>query len=493
MPSWYKGTEYESACDKMTLKLFNTMTRKKELVKPIHDNEIRLYTCGPTVYDYAHIGNLRSFITWDILKRVLLFNGFRVKHVMNITDVGHLTSDADTGEDKIEVSSKREGKTAWEIAKFYEKAFFDDIKKLNILRADVYPRATEHLKEQTKLIKKLEERGYTYIIENDGVYFDTSKFKDYGKMARIDREKLLPGARIEVVKGKKNITDFALWKFSPKDKKRQMEWVSPWGKGFPGWHIECSAMAMEYLGERLDIHGGGEDHITVHHPNERAQTEAATGKKFVNIWMHVRFLVIEGKKMSKSLGNYYILDDIMKMGYDPEVVRYILMATHYRERLNFTLKGLEATKKTVDRLLDFMDRIQRIKASGEYNKDLQDKVKKARENFVESINDDLNMPNALGAIFKLIKEVNKAIDEEKVSETNLKEVYDQLMEFDKVLGILDVPKETLPKEIKDLILLREKYRKIGEYQTADKIRKEITEKGYLIEDTPEGPRWKKIK
>jgi len=477
----------------MPLKLFNTMTRKKELVRPIHNNEIRLYTCGPTVYDYAHIGNWRSFVAEDILKRVLLFNGFKVKHVMNITDVGHLTSDADTGEDKIEIGAKREGKTAWEIARFYEKVFFDDVEKLNILKANVYPRATEHIKEQIELVKRLEKKGYTYIIENDGVYFDTSKFKGYGKMSRMNREKLKAGARVEMVEGKRNLTDFALWKFSPKDKKRQMEWDSPWGRGFPGWHIECSAMGMKYLGEHFDIHCGGEDHITIHHPNERAQAEAATGKKFVNIWMHVKFLVIEGKKMSKSLGNYYILEDILKMGYDSKVVRYILMASHYREQMNFTLKGLKAAKKTVDGLLDFMDRIQKIKVTGEYNKDLHEKVKKAKEKFLESINDDLNMPNALAAVFDLTKEVNKTIDERKISKKNLKEVYDQMIEFDKVLGILEIKKEKLAEEIKDLILKREGLRKRGDFEVADKIRKEIKERGYLIEDTPQGPRWKRIK
>jgi cysteinyl-tRNA synthetase len=476
---------------KMVLKLFNTMTREKEIVKPIHDNEIRLYTCGPTVYDYIHIGNLRSFLTEDILRRVLLFNGFKVKQVMNITDVGHLTSDADTGEDKLEVGARREGKTAWEIAKFYEKEFFKDINKLNILKAEVYPRATDHIKEQIELVKKLEENGYTYIIENDGVYFDTSKFKDYGKMSRMNREKLKEGARIQMVEGKRNKTDFALWKFSPKDEKRHMEWNSPWGKGFPGWHIECSAMSMRYLGEHFDIHVGGEDHITIHHPNERAQAEAATGKTFVNIWMHVKFLVIEGKKMSKSLSNYYKLNDLLEKNYSPRVIRYTLMASHYREQLNFTIKEIDATKKTVDGLLDFVDRIRKIKVTGNYNEELKERVKKARNKFVESINDDLNMPNALAAMFDMIREVNRAIDERKISQQNLKEVYDQMMEFDKILGMLEIKEEELPEDIKKLIEQRNEKRKEGNFEAADKIRKSIEEKGYLVEDTPEGPIWKK--
>jgi cysteinyl-tRNA synthetase len=475
------------------LKLYNTLTGKIEAVKPINDNEIRIYTCGPTVYDYAHIGNFRAFVAEDILKRVLLFDGFKVKHIMNITDVGHLTSDSDTGEDKLEVGAKREHKTAWDIAKFYEKAFMDDIEKLNILKADLYPRATDHIKEQIEIIKRLEEKGYTYTIKGDGVYFNTSKFKGYGKLFGMNKENLKAGARIDMVEGKKNVTDFALWKFSPKDKKRDMEWDSPWGMGFPGWHIECSAMSMKYLGETFDIHCGGEDHIPIHHPNEIAQSEASTGKKFVNMWMHVKFLVIEGKKMSKSLGNFYVLSDLLKMGYDPKAIRYILLASQYREQMNFTMKGLEAAKNTVNSLLDFMDKIQKIKVKGEYNKDLQNKIVEARKMFVDSINDDLNMPNALAAVFELVKETNKVVDEGKVSEKNLKEVYDQMMEFDKILGILEVKKETLPKEIMDLIVKREGRRKRGDFEGADSLRRQISEKGYLVEDTPEGPRWKKIK
>ena len=290
------------------IKIFDTYTRKKRKFVPIEKGKVGIYCCGPTVYNYAHIGNLRTYVFEDVLRRVLEYNGFEVKHVMNITDVGHLTSDADTGEDKIEVGARREGKSAWEIADFYTKAFFRDIERLNILKPKIVCKATDHINEMIELIKKLEEKNYTYRT-SDGIYYDTSKFKEYGKLSGMNfkdlNEKLKAGARIEFNPEKKNITDFALWKFSPKDKKRQMEWNSPWGIGFPGWHIECSTMSMKYLGEHFDIHCGGIDHIPIHHTNEIAQSEAATGKKFVNYWVHGAFLVLSKNiKMAKSGENF---------------------------------------------------------------------------------------------------------------------------------------------------------------------------------------------
>ncbi|MEM4245179.1 MAG: cysteine--tRNA ligase, partial [Candidatus Nanoarchaeia archaeon] len=295
----------------MELKFYNTLTRKKEVFKPIHDKKVGIYTCGPTVYWYQHIGNLRSYIFSDLLKKVLLFNGYEVKHVMNVTDVGHLTSDADEGEDKIEKAAAKEGKSAKEIADYYWKVFRNDFKKLNIAEPTVWCKATEHIKEQIDLIKRLEKKGYTYRTD-DGIYFDTSKFKDYGKLARLKKEGLEAGKRIEL-KDKKNITDFALWKFSEKPGVRQQEWDSPWGVGFPGWHIECSAMSMKHLGEHFDIHTGGIDHIPVHHTNEIAQSEAATGKKFVNYWMHGAFLTSKGEKISKSKGGLYTIAELEEL------------------------------------------------------------------------------------------------------------------------------------------------------------------------------------
>lgn len=515
----------------MTLKLYNTLTRKKEIFEPIRKNEVRMYTCGPTVYDFAHIGNLRAYTFEDLLRRILEFNGFKVRHVMNITDVGHLTSDADTGEDKIEVGAKRERKTAWEVAEFFTKVFFEDIKKLNILMPHITPRATQHIEEMKELIRKLERGGYTYVIE-DGIYFDTSKFRDYGVLAGLKKIKILPGARVEVVPGKKNPTDFALWKFSPSDRKRDMEWdfvlelkvnkddyenlvkISNNNKnvqileydgkkakvnfrGFPGWHIECSAMSMKYLGETFDIHCGGIDHIPIHHTNEIAQSEAATGKKFVNYWLHCAHLVVEGKKMAKSLGNYYTLRDIIERGYSPKALRYFYLNSHYREQLNFTFTALNSSQDTVNKLFDFLKKLKEIKG-GKYNPKVKLLVKKMKKEFIKSINDDLNLPKALASMFNFIKEINKLIDKNQMNEKNSKEVIEALLNLDKILGLgLEeaIKEEELPEEVKKLIIERENLRKAGDFKKADEIREKILkEYGISIEDTKEeGVRWKKVK
>ncbi|HKZ34226.1 MAG TPA: cysteine--tRNA ligase, partial [Candidatus Nanoarchaeia archaeon] len=316
------------------IKLYNTLTRKKEVFKPLKKGQVGVYTCGPTVYWYQHIGNLRTYIFADILKRVFLYNNYKVKHIINVTDVGHLTSDADTGEDKIERAAKREGKTAREIADYYLRIFQEDFKKLNILEPNSWPKATEHIKEQIELIKKLEEKGFTYKT-NDGIYFNTGKLKDYGKLARLKIRGLQAGKRISLGE-KKNKTDFALWKFSPLGEKRQQEWDSPWGIGFPGWHIECSAMSMKYLGENFDIHTGGQDHIQIHHTNEIAQSEAATGKPFVRYWLHGAWLLFRGRKISKSLGGLYTISELEKLGFEPIDFRYLCLGTHYRKPLSFT-------------------------------------------------------------------------------------------------------------------------------------------------------------
>ena len=331
--------------------LYNTLTKGIERFVPIKKGHVGMYCCGPTVYDFAHIGNLRTYICEDLLKRTLKYEGYEVTHVMNITDVGHLTSDADTGLDKIEKSAEEQKKSAWEISKMYTDFFLQDIKKLNIESPTILCKATDNINEMIILVKRLEEKGFTYRID-DGIYYDTSKFKDYGKLAGMSfdelNKSLKAGARVEFNPQKRNITDFALWKFSPKDKKRQMEWPSPWGVGFPGWHIECSAMSMKYLGEHFDIHCGGVDHIPIHHTNEIAQSEGATGKKFVNYWFHVEFLLVNGRKMSKSLKNFYTLRDLEKMGFDPLSFRLMVIDSHYRDKIDFTLEKLKKYEKTLN-------------------------------------------------------------------------------------------------------------------------------------------------
>ncbi len=461
----------------MPLQIYNTLTRKKEIFKPLKKNIVGLYTCGPTVYNYAHIGNLRTYIFEDILKRVLIYNKFKVKHVMNITDVGHLTSDSDTGEDKMEKGAKREGKTVWEIADFYTKAFMSDIKKLNITKAEIICKATDYIKEQIELIKKLGKKGFTYIIE-DGVYFDTSKLKDYGKLAKLDIEGLKAGARIEVVSGKKNITDFALWKFSPEEKKRQMEWNSKWGKGFPGWHIECSAMSMKFLGETFDIHCGGIDHIPVHHTNEIAQSEAATGKKFVNFWMHGEFLNLEKEKMAKSGENFITLSTLEERNFDPLVYRFFCLSAHYRSSLNFSFESLESAKKGFENL---KNKILEIKK--EKNKDNKKIKEKYKSEFLKLINNDLDMPKAVALLWDLTKE----------KEISGKSKLNLILDFDKVFGLnlKKIKEEKVPKEILDLVKKREKARKEKDFAESDKLRKLINEKGYALEDTEKGPLIKK--
>lgn len=332
----------------MTLQLFDTYTRSVRGFEPLHDNEVGLYTCGPTVYDYAHIGNLRTYIFEDLLRRTFEFNGYTVKHVMNITDVGHLVSDANSGEDKMEKGARRTGKSAWEIADFYAQAFIEDLKRLNIREPDIWCKATEHIPEQIDLIRCIEANGYTYKT-SDGIYFDTSKLPDYGYLGRLDIDGLQAGTRIEMGE-KHNPTDFALWKFSPPDQQRQMEWDSPWGTGFPGWHIECSAMSEKYLGRYFDIHCGGEDHITVHHTNEIAQTQACYGTRLANFWMHGYFLQLDDARMAKSSGDFLRLQVLIDRGYDPLAYRFFDMSALYRVKLNFSWEGLDSAAKSLDRL-----------------------------------------------------------------------------------------------------------------------------------------------
>ena len=410
----------------MTIRLYNTLSRTKDEFKPIEPGKVRLYTCGPTVYNFAHIGNLRTYVFEDVLKRVLTVGGFDVRHVMNVTDVGHLTSDADAGEDKMEKGAAREGKSVREIADFYWQAFRTDMGRLHLTEPTVWCKATDHIPEQIALISTLEEKGFTYTIE-DGVYFDTSRLSDYGKLPRLDVEGLQAGARVEMVAGKRNATDFALWKFSPKDKQRLMEWPSPWGVGFPGWHIECSAMALKYLGERVDIHCGGVDHIAVHHTNEIAQTEAALGHPWVNWWMHAEFLVIpkgpageaSAGKMSKSSGEFLKLDVLVEKGYDPLAYRFFCLGAHYRQQLAFTWEALDAAANALARLKRIVLDLRK-----EY-KGFEPPIARWMDEFREAAEDDLNMPRALAALWGATKDERAA----------KADVYATLLEMDKVLGL----------------------------------------------------------
>ncbi len=471
--------------------LYNTLTRKKQEFIPMKKGKVGLYTCGPTVYNYAHIGNLRTYIFEDILKRVLLYNGYDVKHVMNITDVGHLTGDRDMGEDKLEVGAKREGKSAWQIAEFYTQAFKNDIKKLNILEPNVWCKATDHIKEQIDLIKILEKKGFTYKT-SDGIYFDTAKFKSYAKLSGQNVEALREGARVEKNPEKKNITDFALWKFSPKNVKRQMEWSSPWGVGFPGWHIECSAMSIKYLGKQFDIHCGGIDHINIHHTNEIAQSEAATGKSpWVRFWLHGAFLNISGgKKMAKSEENFLTLENaIIKKGIGPLVFRFAVLQTHYRKPMVYSEASIKAAQNGLKHLYnqakDLIDTTYfqvngMFPAISPYTVSPNLINKKYKEKFVHAINDDLNTPKA----FALLQEMMK-------SNIPKKNKLNTLIDFDKVLGLRiedALPFKPLETEIKELLKARDKAKFDKNFDESDRLRIQIEQLGYSVEDTKDGQR-----
>lgn len=451
------------------IKLYNTLKRKKEIFKPLKGGQVGIYTCGPTVYLYQHIGNLRSYVFPDILKRVLGIEGYKIKQVINVTDVGHLTSDADEGEDKIEKAAKREGKTAKEISEYYFKIFRGDLKKLNISEPDVWPKATEHIKEQIELIKKLEKKGYTYKT-SDGIYFDTSKLKDYGKLAKINIKGLKAGKRISV-REKRNKTDFALWKFSKKPGTRQQEWKSPWGLGFPGWHIECSAMSMKYLGMSFDIHTGGEDHIPIHHTNEIAQSEAATGKPFVKYWLHGAFLIFKGEKVSKSTGGLYTLSELEEKKFSPLDLRYFFLSAHYRRPLNFSFQALDYAKSSLQRLREIISKLNKKQKKNKKN------IGMVYKQFLEFLNDDINTPRALSYMWEILRE-NRLNDSEK---------HDIILKFDKVFGLdLNKVREIkVSKELEKLILERDMLREKKDWKKADEIRKKINKLGFVIEDTKE--------
>jgi len=465
------------------LKLYNTFTRAKEEFKPIHAGKVGLYTCGPTVYYYAHIGNLRAYLFEDILRRVLEYNKYQVNHVMNITDVGHLTSDADEGEDKMLKGAKREGKSVWEIAKFYEEAFFADLRKLHILYPSITCRATEHIPEMIALIKRIEHNGYTYTA-NGNVYFDIAKFKHYGVLARLNLDEQKAGARIVVDEHKHNPQDFVLWFTKSKFENQEMKWDSPWGTGYPGWHIECSAMSMKYLGEHFDIHCGGIDHIPVHHTNEIAQSEAATGKKWVNYWMHNEFLVMDKGKMSKSAGGILTLAVLEKEGYDPIDYRYLTLNTQYRIPLTFSYESLAAAQNAFKNLKNKII---------EYKKDhspIEDEhvknIDAFRNEFLESINDDLNMPKALAVLWNVI--TSKIL--------NNHEKYTLAIEFDKIFGLglehLVEERVEIPQDIQKIIDERIHARKAKDWKKSDELRDLLKSKGYAVDDGVDGMKVKRI-
>jgi cysteinyl-tRNA synthetase len=451
----------------MKLQLFDTYEREVRPFEPLSGNEVGIYACGPTVYNFAHIGNLRTYLFEDLLKRVLLANGYDVRHVVNITDVGHLVSDADTGEDKMEVGTRRTGMTAWELAVFYTEAFQRDLARLNVLEPDIWCKATDHIDEQIRFIRELEDKGFTYET-SDGIYFDSRKLNNYGHLARLDIDGLQAGARVD--QGERRfVTDFALWKFSPEGEQRQMEWPSPWGVGFPGWHIECSAMSARYLGNFFDIHCGGEDHIPIHHTNEIAQTEAARGTRLANFWMHGYFLQLDNAKMAKSAGEFLTLDVLEEKGFDPRVYRYFCFTAHYRTQMSFSWDSLTAAQTALNRLYETA---WSWGAPGEVSPEYL-------ERYRNCLNDDLNMPRALAVIWEMVRaDLPDAVKKAT------------LLACDDVLG-LDIASwepEALdvPAEVSRLLAERESARDRRDWTRADVLRDEISALGFLVEDTREG-------
>jgi len=456
------------------MKLYNTLTRKVEKFRPIKKKTVTLYTCGPTVYDHAHIGHWFTYVRMDLLVRTLQSVGYRVNWVMNITDVGHLVSDADEGEDKLEKGAKREGKSAWDVAKIYEAEFLSEMNSLNILSPSNIVRATEHIKEQIELIQVLEKKGYTYVI-NDGVYFDTFKFKKYADFAKLDVDEQQAGARVELNIEKKNKTDFALWKFSPKESKRDMEWDSPWGKGFPGWHIECSAMAMKYLGSTLDIHAGGIDHIPVHHSNEIAQSEAATGKRFANYWMHSNHINVNGQKISKSLGNSIRLEDLSKKGFDAQDLRILILESSYITQSQFSFDTLEAAKNRLNDLKSMS--VVRYQAN---KKSLRQKAyfKKISKDLINSMADNLDTPK----VMTILSEVNKKVLDNGLNVKDLKDFNTLIKTIDNLLGLKLGEIKDISEEDKELIVKRNAARADNNYKLSDEIRDKLLKKNIALRD-----------
>lgn len=454
------------------MKLYNTLTRKKEEFAPLDGKTVRMYSCGPTVYNFAHIGNMRTYIFMDILRRTLRYEGYKVKGVMNITDVGHLLSDADEGEDKMEKAAKEQRKSPYEIADFYTKVFFDDLKKLNIGKPELTPKATEHIREMLDFVYALCEKGYGYET-SDGIYFDISKFPAYGQLSGINLEDQKAGARVEVNDEKRSPFDFAIWKKAPKE--HIMQWDSRWGKGYPGWHIECSAMSKKYLGEVFDIHTGGVDHIPIHHENEIAQSYGYSGKNPAKFWMHGEFMLVNNGKMSKKLGNTYLVSQLEEMGYSPMCFRYFCLNTHYRKKLNFTFEGMDGAKTAYARLCALVAKHR------EGENDVSDeKLAAYRKEFEEDVTDDLNVPGAMGVLWTMLKEPAS------------RKIYALALEMDKIFGLkldeakAEEVKEEFPAEITAIANERAAARAAKDWGKSDELRAKLDELGYAVKDTKEG-------
>lgn len=463
------------------MKLHNTLTRQKEELKPLEGKKIKLYTCGLTVYSQPHIGNWVGYIYWDILVRALIADGYEVNRVQNITDVGHLTSDEDSGEDKLEKGAKREGITAWQVADKYIKIASEEADQLGLLKPTHLPRATDYIEQQIEFVKTLEDKAFTYTIAEDGVYFDTSKLSDYGKLAKLDIKGLKPGARVPV-DGKRNITDFAVWKFSHKGENRDMEWESPWGTGFPGWHLECSVLARELLGDQIDIHTGGIDHIPVHHTNEIAQTESVTGKQFSQIWIHNNHLKVNGQKMSKSVGNIYTLRDIQEKGFSLDAFKLLILSKHFTTEGNFTWDNLQAAQNRLNEWQSVADLRWQVPSN-----DRQiEEVDMAHQAILSQLLDDLNTPQAvLNAQDSLGKFTDAFPNWGKAD-------MDQLLGYiDTLLGI-NLAKPDINNEKKHLIKEREEARSKKDWAKSDELRDALISQGVEVKDTPNGSIWSRI-
>ena len=464
------------------MQLYNTASHRKETFTPQHAAQVTMYCCGPTVYNFAHIGNLRTYIFEDLLSRTIRLQ-YPLKHVMNVTDVGHLVSDADDGEDKMELGAAREGKSAFEIARFYETKFWQDYDALHCTRPTIISRATAHIAEMIALVKTLEEKGYTYRT-SDGIYYDTSKFPRYDALvghARISG--LQGGARVEMSDEKRNPTDFALWKFSPKDKKRQMEWDSPWGVGFPGWHIECSAMAMHYLGHTLDIHCGGIDHVMIHHTNEIAQSEAATGQKYVNYWIHGEFLILRSGKMSKSGGTFVTVDVLKEKGYEPLAYRYLCLGAHYRTQLEFSYESMDSAAKSLKNLRALAAQIgtdcQRTPSQTANSQAWKEK-------FTAAMEDDLNAPKALALTWEAVRSADLSAAEK----WDFLVAAEHILSLD-LLNIAEEKPSALPARVQELLAQRAAARQAKDWKKSDELRDAIAQAGYIVKDTPQGQQTQK--
>jgi cysteinyl-tRNA synthetase len=466
------------------LRLWNTPHRALEVFEPQQPGKVTLYTCGPTVYYFAHIGNLRTYLFEDTLKRALQKLGYEVMHVMNVTDVGHLVGDGDEGEDKVERAAATIGKSAWELARYYEEQFVKDLGSLHVLPAQVMPRATEHIAEQIALVQELEKRGHTYRA-HDGIYFDTSTWPAYGQFSGQSLDEKKAGARVEMKDDKRNPTDFALWKFSPTTAKRQMEWESPWGIGFPGWHIECSAMSVKYLGQPIDIHCGGVDHVPVHHENEVAQTEAATGKPFVRYWLHGEFLLVDGQRMAKSLGNGYTLTDIQtKFQIDPLAFRYFCLGAHYRTKLNFTAEAVQAAQTSLNKLRAWVASVKVVLSVDERAQGTI--IPSVRTEFLEALSQDLNTAEGLAIMLRLIQRDAQGNPMSAILGSSLADVYTTLLDLDDVFGFdlatWEAQEVSVPAEIQTLVDERMAARAGKDWAASDRLRDELRVKGWLVED-----------